>query len=137
MGAERFIGRRTSQLLTAGVGVGRAAMGVAVIVRPDGLPRLLGVSEKTSAQVSWLVRMFGARDAALGLGAAWAALRGGPTRPWLLAQAAGDGTDAVVFALGARSGAMPAGRAYGLAAFALSGVLGELALTQTVQDSRS
>jgi hypothetical protein len=137
LGAERFIDGRTSQLLTASVGLGRAAMGAAVLVRPDGLPRLLGVSRDTSAQVGWLVRMFGARDAALGLGAAWAALRGGPTRPWLLAQAAGDGTDALVFALGARSGRMPATRAYGLAAFALSGVLGELALAAAPQDSRS
>jgi hypothetical protein len=137
LGAERFIDGRTSQLLTAGVGLGRAAMGAAVLVRPGGLPKFLGVSQSASEQVGWLVRMFGARDAALGLGAAWAALRGGPTRPWLLAQAAGDGTDALVFALGARSGSMPAPRAYGLAAFALSGVLGELALTATAQDSRS
>jgi hypothetical protein len=114
-------------------------MGVAVLVRPGSLPRLLGVDRDASEQVGWLVRMFGARDAALGLGAAWAAWRGGPVRPWLLAQALGDGTDAAVFALGARSGRMPAGRAYGLAALALSGVAGELALTATAdaQDSRS
>jgi uncharacterized PurR-regulated membrane protein YhhQ (DUF165 family) len=103
-------------------------MGTTVLARPTAMPKLLGVDATSAARLDWVVRMFGARDAALGLGAGWAALTGGPVRPWLVAQAIGDGTDAAVFALAARTGQLPRARAAALAAFALSGVLGVLVL---------
>jgi hypothetical protein len=126
--AERFRGRRKARFATAGIGLGRAALGAAVLVRPTALPVLLGVEETSATRLDWAVRMLGARDAALGLGAAWAVLTGGPVRPWLVAQAVGDGTDAVVFALGARSQRLPPVRAAALAMLAASAVLGGLAL---------
>lgn len=130
MGVERFSGRRAARLGTAGIGLARAAMGAAVLIRPTALPDLLGVDSVTSGRLDWVLRMFAARDAALGLGAAYVALTGGPVRPWLLAQAVGDATDAGVFALAARRGQLRPGRAYGLAAFAGSGVAGGLVLAR-------
>ncbi|HZB50429.1 MAG TPA: hypothetical protein VE547_15165 [Mycobacteriales bacterium] len=103
-----------------------------MLVRPAALPGLLGVDSVTSGRLDWVLRMFGARDAALGLGAAWVSLTGGAVRPWLLAQAAGDATDAAVFALAARRGQLIQGRALAMAAFAASGVLGGLVLTRDV-----
>jgi hypothetical protein len=132
LAAEKFSGLRRSRLATVGIGLGRAAMGAAVLARPAALPGLLGVDSVTSARLDWVLRMFAARDAALGLGAAWVALTGGAVRPWLVAQAVGDGTDAAVFALAASRGQVPAGRGYAMAAFAGSGVLGGLALLRDV-----
>lgn len=132
MAGQRFSGRRNARIATAGIGLGRVALSAGVLVRPTGLPRLLGVDEQGAARLDWVLRMFAARDAALGLGAAWAAVTGGPVRSWLVAQAIGDATDAAVFALGARSGQLPRVRATALAAFAGSGVAGGLALLRDV-----
>lgn len=128
MSAERFIDRRMSRRAAVGIGLGRAALSAVVLVRPTAFPRALGFDEESARRYDWLLRMFAVRDAALGLGAAWVALRGGPLRPWLVAQAAGDATDAIVFAAGARGGRLPAVRGYGGAAFAAAGVVGDLAL---------
>jgi hypothetical protein len=136
LAAERFRGRRKARLATAAIGVGRAALGAGVLARPTVLPVMLGVDEAAAARMDWLIRMFGARDAALGLGAAWAASTGGPVRPWLVAQAVGDGTDAAVFALGARSRQLPPVKAAALAALAASGVLGGLALLRDADRPR-
>jgi hypothetical protein len=77
------------------VGVG---VGVALLARPRALPVALGVDSGTAARVSWVVRMVGARDVALGLGTLLALHRGEDARDWLLGQALSDAADAAAFA---------------------------------------
>src|SRR5215213_6454287 len=80
----------------------RLALGVVVLARPEGLVRLMRVDAATARRVSWLSRMLGARDVALGAGTLLALLRGGQHRPWLVASAFADAVDAV--AVGAAAG---------------------------------
>lgn len=78
--------------------LGRAGIGVSMVVRPRLVPGLLGVDSATSARMSWAMQMIGAREVALGLGS-WAALRSADARGarlWLAASALSDGLDAVL-----------------------------------------
>jgi len=127
LAADRLRGRRMSRAVTAGIGVGRVALSAAVLVRPASLPAALGVDSVTARRTGWVVRMFAARDAALGLGAVWAVATGERVRPWLVAQAIGDATDAAVFALAARERHVSPARGLALSALAASGVVGGLA----------
>ncbi len=90
-------------LLTA---AGRVGIGAALtLAAPRAWRALTGrapVSETVLA-----VRMMGARDLVLGLGALLAARRGRPTRGWLEASAVADAADA---ALLASTSALPPGR---------------------------
>ena len=95
---KRWLGRDGARLVAAG----RVALGVGMVVRPDLLPKLLGVDSGTASRMSWLARMFGAREVALGAGLL--AAGAGREREWLLAGALSDGVDAVAFAAAARSG---------------------------------
>ena len=96
--AKRWLGRDGARLVAAG----RVALGVVMVARPDLLPRLLGVDSGTAGRMSWLGRMFGAREVALGAGL----LAVGPEREreWLLGAALCDAVDAVAFAEAARRG---------------------------------
>ena len=120
-------GPRGARVTAAGIGILRTGLGAALLARPEAMPRTLGVDRVSARRMSWAVRMFGARDAALGLLGAHAALTGRPLRPSLLAQAASDGADVVVLALAVRQRQVSAPRALAVAAFAVSGVVGLLA----------
>ncbi|HVF03413.1 MAG TPA: hypothetical protein VNA20_01095 [Frankiaceae bacterium] len=96
--ANRWLGRDGARLVAAG----RVALGVGMVARPDLLPKLLGVDSGTASRMSWLGRMFGAREIALGAGL----LVAGRDREgeWLLGAALSDAVDAVAFAEAARRG---------------------------------
>jgi peptide-methionine (R)-S-oxide reductase len=98
---------------------GRVAAGAAVLLRPEALARALRVDTSTARRTSWLARMFGIRDLALGAGTLFALTRGGQPLPWLLASAASDAVDTTALGSGLRSrqvGTVPAVLAGGLAA---------------------
>ena len=118
-GMANWIGRDTARLVAAG----RVALGVGMLARPEALPRLLGVDTATARRMSWLGRMFGAREVALGAGLRLAGRRGGGERDWLVGAALSDAADAAAFAGAVRSGVVrPAlGGALVLAAAATAG----------------
>ncbi|MEN3358260.1 MAG: hypothetical protein V7637_2242 [Mycobacteriales bacterium] len=121
-------GRRRAARLGAGAAsLARVGVGLALLARPDGLPKAVGVDSVSARRMAWVVRLFAARDAALGAGAAHALLTGRPVRPWLLAQAASDGADAVALGLAIRNRQVSAIRGTAVAAFALGGCAGVLA----------
>jgi hypothetical protein len=81
---------------------GRIALGVAVLARPETLVRAYRVDAATARRVSWLVRMLGARDLALGVGTLHALTRGGQPRPWLALAALADAVDAAALTMAVR-----------------------------------
>jgi len=102
------------------------AAGVAAFARPRALPRALGVDRGTAERAAWAVRLFAAREAALGAGAVHALRTGRDVRPWLYAAALGDGGDAVTFLRAARQGHLRPVLAGGLAVFAAAGLAADL-----------
>ncbi len=89
-----------ASLTPSRLSLGRAGVGVGMLVRPTGLAALLGVDRPAAERTGWAVQMLGARELALGLGA-WTALRRGDDRAsrlWLLAGLTCDALDAVVLA---------------------------------------
>jgi hypothetical protein len=107
--------------------LGRVGVGLALLARPESLPRLVGVDSVSARRMAWVVRLFAARDAALGAGAAHALLTGRPARPWLVAEAVSDGCDALALAVAVRRRQVSAVRGTAVAAFALGGCAGILA----------
>jgi hypothetical protein len=81
---------------------GRVALGVAVLARPETLVRAYRVDASTARRITWLVRMLGARDLALGAGTLFALTRGGAPRPWLVFSALADAVDAGALTMAAR-----------------------------------
>jgi len=118
--------QRAARLGAGAAAVGRVGVGVALLARPEALPRAVGVDSVSARRMGWLVRLFAARDAALGAGAAHAVLTGRPVRPWLLAQAASDGADAVAVSLAIRHRQVSPVRAAAVVAFAVGGFAGTL-----------
>jgi hypothetical protein len=90
----RALRRSTATLLAAG----RVGVGVAMLARPRTLPASLGVDSATAARVSWITRMLGAREVALGAGTLAALRRGDGARDWILGCALSDAVDAAAFA---------------------------------------
>src|SRR5947208_909045 len=107
-------GRRMSlpepEALALQIAAGRAVIAASILASPVRTVRMMGADTATAARVTWLTRMMGARDAAIGVGGV-AALRGkgGAGGPWLLAGAASDAVDALVIA-----GALKRGRVKGI-----------------------
>jgi hypothetical protein len=93
---------RTVQMVTGITSLCRVAAGVAVFVRPEALPRALGVDRGSARRATFITRMFGAREIGLGLGTLYALNRGKDVAPWILAQAVGDAGDAIALAAAAR-----------------------------------
>lgn len=118
--------RRSARALALATGLFRSAAGPALLARPETLARLLGVDSITARRTEWITRLLAGRETALGLGTLHAALTGRPVRPWLLAQAASDATDAAALLLAVRSGQVSTARALAVTAFASAGTLGEL-----------
>ena len=73
----------------------RAALGVSMLARPDLLAKSLGADSTTAARLSWITRMLGARELALGAGTLLASRRGKDTREWAYAQLVSDAIDAL------------------------------------------
>jgi hypothetical protein len=97
------------------------------------LPRPLGVDRITAQRLSWLVRMLGARDAALGVGTLMARRRGG-LATWLILAGAADTVDAL--ALGRATARGDVGRVMGALA-TLAGVGGAALSAIAYADQRA
>jgi hypothetical protein len=118
--------RRGARAGAVGGALARTAVGVALLARPQVLPRGLGVDRVTARRMAWVVRLFAARDAALGLGTVYTTLTGRPVRPWLLAQAAVDVVDGAVLAVAVRTRQVSLPRGLAVVAVAAGGALGGL-----------
>jgi len=82
----------SSRWVAIALAAGRTAFGTAMAVAPR---RLLGAKAAgADGQVLWLVRAFGIRDAAVGVGALRALVSGGDGAPWVGLGAATDAADA-------------------------------------------
>lgn len=114
---------RKVQVVAGITSLGRVVIGAATFVRPETLPRVLGVDRGTARRAAPLTRFFSAREAALGLGALFALRNGGDVRPWLVAQAIGDAGDAAALAVATRARHVPAARGIALAVVALTGAV--------------
>ncbi len=85
----------------AALGAARLAIASVVLAAPVTTARLFGADVATARRVTWLTRMLGIRDGALGAGT----VRGTADAPaWLLGGAASDAVDAAVVLAGIRSG---------------------------------
>jgi hypothetical protein len=78
----------------------RIAIGIAAVVAPAPAARLMGGPSGSAGLAPVVVRMVGARDVALGLGAVIAIDRGAPVRGWLEGAALADACDLVASVLG-------------------------------------
>lgn len=114
--ANGWFGMHGARLTAAG----RVAAGVGLLARPDLFPRMLGVDSGTAARMSWLGRMFGAREVALGAGLLLAGRAGGDPRPWLLGAALSDAVDVVALGSAVRRGVVRAPAGLALAAIGAS-----------------
>jgi hypothetical protein len=132
-GTHRSVNGNPARLVTAITSAGRVAAGAWAFARPEGLARAFGVDRGTARRAAVLMRLFAAREAALGLGALYALGRGRDVTPWVLAQALGDAGDAVAFAAATRA------RHVGLvrgAAVTLAATGGVLSAAWAVRDLR-
>ena len=101
------------------IAYGRIAIGAALLVKPGWVTsRWLGpVAQSPGGRV--LAATFGARDLAVGAGAAYALHSGGAARPWLVAAIFADTADAVATFAARRS--LPSPGAIGTVALAAVG----------------
>jgi hypothetical protein len=107
--------RRTVPVL----GALRLGFASVMTIRAAAISRGLGLGE----EAAMVTRMAGGRELALGIGTIEAWRRGQPTYGWVAAQAVSDAGDTVAFVLAARAGVISRTRGYGLALFALGGVV--------------
>ncbi|MGZ6827186.1 MAG: hypothetical protein ACXVGH_10370 [Mycobacteriales bacterium] len=78
-----------------GLAVGRTAVGLTMLARPELVPTALGVDAAAAEQTAWVVQMLGAREVALGAGAL---LGRRQPRLWAAAGLLCDAVDAVAIA---------------------------------------
>jgi hypothetical protein len=97
-----------------GLAVGRTAVGVSMLARPALIPTVLGVPVEAAEQMSWAMRMLGAREIALGAGALASRKE---SRLWLVGGILSDAVDA--FAVGS---ALKQGRVKKLPGGGLTGI---------------
>ncbi len=88
--------------IAQGVAAGRVAFGVAMLAVPGRIASSWVGPRADNPSGHVIVRGFGARDVALGVGALAALQRGEGVRPWLIAATAGDLSDMVATAVGGR-----------------------------------
>ena len=106
------------------VGALRLAVGLGMAVRPEVVPRTLGLDSVSARRMSWAVRMCAARDAALGAGGLHAAVTSQDVRPWLLAQAFSDAGDAAALGLALRARQVSPLRAAAFGGLAVAALVG-------------
>lgn len=107
--------------------VARVAVGGVAFAAPRAAGRAFGLAPDDNPQAPYLARLFGARDAALGLGALTS--HGDAQRHWVMVAAGCDAADAVAGLIGARAGYLSKPTAALVTAAALGGIaLGAVAL---------
>jgi hypothetical protein len=117
--------RRPLHLLSAG----RTAVGLSMLASPSLMPRTMGVDSTTASRLTWMTRMVGAREVAVGAGTLLALRRGRDVEEWTLASLLCDGADAAAFGLAVAKGDVRKVTGVGVVASALGAVaLGLLAL---------
>ncbi|MEO6886867.1 MAG: hypothetical protein ABI232_11380 [Jatrophihabitantaceae bacterium] len=92
----------SADVLRRALGLGRLAVGAAVLAAPDASVRALGVDTASAKRLRFLTRMAGARD--LGLAAGTLAASGRGRRTWLLVGAGVDAADAIAITVALRDG---------------------------------
>lgn len=83
---------------------GRSVIGVVILAAPVPAARLLGADTATAQRVTWLTRMLGVRDGALGVGGLDAVRRGTSATAWLLSGGVADAVDSLVVAGAVKQG---------------------------------
>jgi hypothetical protein len=121
-------------MVAGATSLGRVLAGVAAFVRPETLPRVLGMDRGTARRSAPLVRMFASREAALGAGALYALRTGRDVTPWLVAQAVGDAGDALALAAAARARHVDSVRGTAIALSAAGGVVAGLLAIWALRD---
>jgi hypothetical protein len=111
---------RAARRSAIAIGVARSGIGVVMLVRPDVVPRLLGGTRATAVEASWVTRMVGWREIAVGAGAAVSVQRHHPATAWLSGQIMLDVGDAVAFCAATRRDLLPMRKAIPSALQALS-----------------
>lgn len=103
---------------------GRAAFGILLLVRPKAIaPAWIGAEDADRPAPEMIVRMIGARDFVVGMGAVLAIVNGGRARGWLEAGVMADLADTVITA--AYLGKTPAqGSAVTLGMATVAGAIG-------------
>lgn len=121
--------------LAAALGLGRTGVGLLCLARPTAFARLAGADKYVAKRVTWLTRMFGAREVALGLGTAKAARSGHGLTAWATAAAMSDAGDVAALSLAIRDrnlNRLAAGQATIVAATAFA--LGVAAVAESRRD---
>lgn len=90
----------------ARLAAGRTVIAAGILAAPVPAARLLGADSATAGRVTWLTRMMGIRDGALGVGTLDALRRRNGTGAWLVGAAVADGVDALVVASAIKQGRM-------------------------------
>ena len=105
-----------------GLALGRAAVGVASWLLPSLSMRILGVDPATHPAMPPILRLFGARDAAMGL--AYLTAGEQERKRWLAIGMAVDAADAAAALLSGRRGGLPLRTRLGVALTATAAVVG-------------
>lgn len=113
---------------------GRVAAGAVTFLWPAALTRPLGLDPVTAARIGWVVRLFAARETAIGAGTLLAVRSGGDVRPWLYAAAVGDGGDSAAFVAATRRGHLHPAVGVGLGILSASGLLADLLAARELAD---
>jgi len=91
--------------LVTSLAIARLAIGGSAFATPRLAGRAFGLDADANPQAPYLARLFGARDAALGIGILVSA--GDARRQWLLIGAGCDAADALAGIAGGRAGYLP------------------------------
>ncbi|WCB94751.1 hypothetical protein DSM104299_03490 [Baekduia alba] len=106
--------------LVTSLAIARLAVGGSAFATPRQAGRAFGLDADGNPQAPYLARLFGARDAALGVGLLTSS--GDAQRQWLMIGAGCDAADALAAVAGGRAGYLPKASATLLTAVALSAV---------------
>jgi hypothetical protein len=100
-----------------GLALGRTAVGVSMLARPTLIPTQLGVEPQAAAAMTWAMRMLGAREVALGLGALTSRQ---DSRRWLAGGILSDAVDALAVGAALKQGSVKPVTGGGLTVVAVS-----------------
>jgi hypothetical protein len=107
----------------------RLAVGGSAFATPRLAGRAFGLDAEANPQAPYLARLFGVRDAALGIGILTS--QGEARRQWLMIGVGCDAADVLAGLAGGRAGYLPKGTAAVVTATAVSAiVMGALALRE-------
>ena len=112
--------------LVTTLGAARIAVGAAAFAAPRPFGAGFGLSAQDNPQSPYLARLFGARDAALGIGLLTSS--GPARRQWVMLAAGCDAADAVAGIAGGRAGYLSKVTTVLVTATALGGVAAGIAL---------